>query len=674
MHQTALGHRLETLQDGLTTFRDGSPAPMPLQRTTINVVIRSGLATVRTTRLFRNAEDAPIEAVMTFPVGFDAVLCGLVATIDGRRLIAVAREQSEARETYEAGLDEGRLSILHEELLRGIHMLSVGAIPPGAEVEVELEQVVPLSDVDGTPFLRLPMTTGQIYGASPFLPSDDLVTSGAVHHEAVLTVDVDEGEAVLDGRRVAPGEALEILLDHAIELRIQNGVFGQVIGHASDGRAVTLTMSPVRRESGALDLHVLVDRSGSTNGSIRGGGCSIWEAMRDGLSEVFEELQNEDRITLWQFDTSPQFIGQAEGARSAGLIARLEPPQGGTELADAIRAALDAKAEDLLVLTDGETWVNMVDNLKGCGARISAILAGPHSLDANIGHLCALTGGQVFFAPGRDMASALRSALAVLRQKRTATEGAVGVGGPDHIRAVRGGVQIDATWTSETPKNDARTADSFGRFAAALLLPLLDGPAATTWARAHTLCTHSTSLVLVDEDGGLTGGLARVRKVPLMAVPDRLFSAEYVAPRVARSSPTPEAYTRLRGAVVRPQPEASPPRPKRLGVMERLFNRAERELPEPVGIFRRVAWDFFGDAFLAGDLRSLNEDQRLAVNQLARQIADDERHLPGSVNLLIDEQVLALGLIALKLGTRVSRRFARKALKKAPRWVLEVLP
>lgn len=108
--------------------------------------------------------------------------------------------------------------------------------------------------------------------------------------------------------------------------------------------------------------------------------------------------------------------------------------------------------------------------------------------------------------------------------------------------------------------------------------------------------------------------------------------------------------------------------------MERLFNRAERELPEPVGIFRRVAWDFFGDAFLAGDLRSLNEDQRLAVNQLARQIADDERHLPGSVNLLIDEQVLALGLIALKLGTRVSRRFARKALKKAPRWVLEVLP
>ncbi len=170
MHGMTLGHRLETLNEGMSTFRNGTPVPMPLLRTNTDVVIRSGLATVRTVRSFRNAEDAPIEAVMTFPVGFDAVLCGLVATIGGRRLVAVAREQVVARETYEAGLDEGRLSILHEELLRGIHMLSVGAIPPGAEVAVELEQVVPLSDawraVSAAPDDRGPNLRGVAFLAS----------------------------------------------------------------------------------------------------------------------------------------------------------------------------------------------------------------------------------------------------------------------------------------------------------------------------------------------------------------------------------------------------------------------------------------------------------------------------------------------------------------------------
>lgn len=150
---------------------------MPLMATAISIRVVSGLAFVRTTRCFRNGEENRIEAVMTFPVGFDAVVTGLVATIDGRRMIGVAKERAEARETYEAALDVGKLSVLHEEVLRGIHILSVGALPPGAEVLVELEQAVPLTDVGGVPFLRLPMTAGQLYWTSPLLPSDDFVTA-----------------------------------------------------------------------------------------------------------------------------------------------------------------------------------------------------------------------------------------------------------------------------------------------------------------------------------------------------------------------------------------------------------------------------------------------------------------------------------------------------------------
>ena len=50
------------------------PIPVPLRKTDIKVTIDGGLATVRTTRCITNAEDIPIEAILTFPVGFDAVV------------------------------------------------------------------------------------------------------------------------------------------------------------------------------------------------------------------------------------------------------------------------------------------------------------------------------------------------------------------------------------------------------------------------------------------------------------------------------------------------------------------------------------------------------------------------------------------------------------------------
>jgi hypothetical protein len=67
MQTMALGHRLETLQDGLTTFCNGKAVPMPLTQTRLDIQIVAGLAMVKRSSLFRNTETTPIEAVMTFP-------------------------------------------------------------------------------------------------------------------------------------------------------------------------------------------------------------------------------------------------------------------------------------------------------------------------------------------------------------------------------------------------------------------------------------------------------------------------------------------------------------------------------------------------------------------------------------------------------------------------------
>jgi hypothetical protein len=110
--------------------------PIPLVATEIKVGIQGGLAVVTTERQFRNRESDPIEAMITFPVPVDAVLVGLRARVGGKEVISRARRRDEAREVYEDALDRGKAAVLHEEILRGVHMLSVGQLPGGTEVTV----------------------------------------------------------------------------------------------------------------------------------------------------------------------------------------------------------------------------------------------------------------------------------------------------------------------------------------------------------------------------------------------------------------------------------------------------------------------------------------------------------------------------------------------------------
>jgi hypothetical protein len=695
MRGTALGHRLETLNDGLTTFVNGERVPMPLIATEINVEVLAGAATVKTTRRFRNAEQVPIEAIMTFPVGFDAVVTGLAATIDGRRMVGVAKEKAEARETYETALDEGLMSVLHEEALRGIHILSVGALPPGAEVCVELEQVVPLTEVSGKQFLRLPMTAGQLYGNSPLMPADDLVTSESVRHEASLRVASEAGRISLDGSALHPEKEIKILLNRAVELVIEDGTFGLFHGRAADGRAVSLSFKPTHGHDASLDLHVLVDRSGSTGGRVGSGEATIWQAMRNGLSDVLRGMRPSDRISLWQFDYACQFLGTARGEACAKLARKLQGPDGGTELAGAVRAAIAAGAKDLLVLTDGQTWAHIVDDLKGEAVRISAILVGAGSLDANVGHLCAMTGGQVFYAPGQDVSAPLRSAFEALRTPGAAVVGQASETSPDKVTVLRGGITIEAKWSADQNPQKALPSDAIGRFAAALAIPLLDAKAGEAWARAHSLCTHSTSLVLVDEAGQVTEGFSQMRKVANMAIASGAASHQQHPPlfsmmrasvsnyeeasfAVSRSSsqrpPSPEALARLRAAVKDTRKEravqAPPQQPSNKGLIARLMAKLSARDRDPIEqIFAGFEWDRYGDALLSGDFLSLSPRQDAAMRGIAEELIklSSRKTSPVAEDAML---VYALGLISRKIGDRLAARFARRALNGAPEWIL----
>src|SRR5881628_820873 len=86
---------LGAYQAGAVERRSGRP--IPLAATRFRVLLESGLAVVRTERVFRNAESQSIEATLTFPVPVHATLFALQARIGDRVLVAHAKRKEAAR-------------------------------------------------------------------------------------------------------------------------------------------------------------------------------------------------------------------------------------------------------------------------------------------------------------------------------------------------------------------------------------------------------------------------------------------------------------------------------------------------------------------------------------------------------------------------------------------------
>ena len=222
----------------------GDDRPVPLTATAYAIRIEGGIAVVTTERTFRNAESQDIEPTLTFPVPTDAAMFSLSAEIDGRRLEGECQPKAKARETYEDAIDRGKSAVLHEELLKGVHMVSVGRVRPGAEVKVTSIWTAPLSFVGGEPGLRVPTTVGEIYGRQP-LPDSDALTVGGHVHRATVTVECSDGKATLLGgpREVAKGGGFEIALDAPIEIVVAGWKPRKLSGVAGDGRKVVVEVT-----------------------------------------------------------------------------------------------------------------------------------------------------------------------------------------------------------------------------------------------------------------------------------------------------------------------------------------------------------------------------------------------------------------------------------------------
>lgn len=672
-------------------FVVGTQQPIPLVGTRFDVTINSGLATVSTKRTFRNSETQSIEATITFPVPVHAVLFLLEARIEGRLLKAHAQSKTQARDSYEDAIERGKAAVLHEEVLRGVHMLSVGHIAPGAEIEVTAIWAITLSNIVSGAHLRIPLTVGDIYGSSGLPDSDELTHGGSVQ-KGELTVECLDGAVTRLGGRLDGGRA-EVPLNAPIDLLVTGWVPHDLRGRAADGRDVILRIEPFGSGDGFLDLALAIDHSGSMAEVCSSAHLSLTkhQAVTSSLQAIAGTLYHSDVVDVWEFSNSLKHIGRSRetdgvfagepteaGKTFTRLIQGLSGPSGGTEIGTALAGVTaQSKVQDILLITDGKSHALDVQALARTGRRFSVVLIGEDSLEANVGHLAAITGGEIFVAAGGDLAGALSAALSSLRASH---ENARKIAGElEQINVSRSNMFLTAQWRpASEPAEDTLGARAVAAIAASLVLPFLDHETAAQLAEAEGLVTHLTSLILVDDAAAAQSGIPANRKIALPS------------PRTAKHSGVREQAMFCRSAGVmedsalRYLPAYSEPQPSRQrrsfsllsslrsvlrrrpqnGASDQTIRNDERaddflraELPSHFSFLASmIDWDAAPNRLQVGDLSVLDTGVAGEIHMLALSTS-----LQDLARLLqIEPVVLIIGLVANIQSTK-NRSAARIA-------------
>ena len=567
-----------------------------------------------------------------------AVLFALEARIDNRLLEAKAQRRSQARETYEDALERGKTSILHEEVLRGVHMLSVGHIPPGAEIEVRASWAMTLTNINGRGHLRIPLTVGEIYGRSALAESDDLI-HGAANQSADLTVSCLDGQVRLIGGRLQDGAA-RVPLDAPIELEVSNWTPHDLCGGAADGRKVVLRVEPAPNAEAALDVALMIDRSGSMQeqcsaGRKRTKHATVVRCLQDAASSIGRA----DIIEVWEFSDDFGLVGSTRDGQSLkAIVRRLNAPDGGTDIGRALAGLVErSRARDVLLVTDGKSHALDVQALARTGHRYSVVLVGEDSLEANVGHLAALTQGEVFVAGGADLAEVLHQALRSLRTSHKAPGRMTGA--PESLSVSRAGMSIAAGWhRTEEPVPTTIDARAVAALSASLALPALDADSAAELAEAENLVTHLTSLVLIDEAAPAHAGIPGARKVPL---------------------PTPRTAHAMSACPM------APPFALRETVVDLCYALGARSVGyrDLSRLGGQIDWDLAPERLRNGDLSELEE----AIARPIRDAAACDEVDALARHLGISPVALVIGLIARAqaASNRTAARLAKAILSNA---------
>jgi hypothetical protein len=311
------------------------------------------------------------------------------------------------------------------------------------------------------------------------------------------------------------------------------------------------------------------------------------------------------------------------------------------------------------------------------------LLVGDDSLEAHVGHLAALTGGEIFVSAGLDLPAMLEAAVRSLRSPHSPAE----LG--SEMREQRAGMTLTARWSAGQAEGEPILMRAVAALAASIRLPALSAEEAGTLAEAEGLVTHLTSLILVDEDAAAQTGIPATRKIALPTPQTSLGVAYGAAPdarmrrltgagpsgavalaalseppsarRVADAvRPRPEKAERRFGAAPNPQEEADALGPRKRSFLRR--SGADPAAPEPDlgALAAQIDWGIAPQRLQGGDLSTVAPE----LARLIRDLAHEPFIVRAAEKIGCDPLVLVIALLARAASrrNRAARRLAQAIL------------
>jgi Ca-activated chloride channel homolog len=390
-----------------TTGRDGQPrAECPLKHTDVKAEVSGQLARVTVTQEFHNPFQEKIEAVYVFPLPQSAAVDDMTMTVGDRTIKGKINRREEAQAIYEAAREAGHTASLLDQERPNIFTQSVANIAPGAEVKITISYIEYLKYEDGKYEFVFPMVVAPRYipgrptgkrggGWAPDtskVPDASRITPRVAHqgaragHDISIEVKLDAGVPIdelkstlhqIDVTRPDDHRAVVRLKDQATipnkDFILKFDVAGKKISDAvmthrgAQGGFFTLILQPPERVTAAdvnpKELVFVLDTSGSMEGFPI-------EKAKETMKLALDNLYPDDTFNLITFsgDTHVLFPQPVHATRENLLKAQRflasRQGSGGTEMMDAIRAALDSSDEQdhvriVCFMTDGEVGNDM---------------------------------------------------------------------------------------------------------------------------------------------------------------------------------------------------------------------------------------------------------------------------------------------------------------------------
>ena len=140
-----------------------------MKSTSTDITICDTIASVKSTLVYKNEENAAIEAEFVFPMDDDSAVYKFDVEIDGKHIVGECQEKEQAKESYQEAISQGHTAfLLHEDETAGdIFHMSVGCLPAGKTAIIKFAYVVQLNfDDEGAVRFVLPRTLNRRYTPS----------------------------------------------------------------------------------------------------------------------------------------------------------------------------------------------------------------------------------------------------------------------------------------------------------------------------------------------------------------------------------------------------------------------------------------------------------------------------------------------------------------------------